>query len=439
MSHRSIIPPAIDRDRLGAALGTSAIACLFFLLWTASLLPGRAAAAEYVSTPMRLQAKDLLPPPVLQGESYRIDDSVYNDGMFNLFSLTTDYGPMNAESETLLNILLAELTALNAMQQMERKKVFGEALVEGVKAPFKGAAALVTSPVETSKKIAKGTGQFFSNMGRAMFDDDPDQDNALKVAVGYDVAKRKFAYEFDINPYTTNEVVAERLGAIARAAVAGGVTTKVAMAAVDSDVVTAMRVSGAAQGMKQLVRDNPPGKLAEINGEKLAKIGVAAPMATAFLDNYNFDPYEETLLVGELDAMQGVRGREALIARAGQVTSRREAVLLRHLAQMMGGYHANVAPVAAMANLGGILTLQKTDGGLAIVFPADLVFWTPALEAKIASFEKEAGAGAAPELLVSGRLDASARERLAAKGWKITENANPVLFKEPQSAAKKEG
>ncbi len=41
------------------------------------------------------------------------------------------------------------------MNEMDRKKVFGDALVAGVTAPVKGAVELVKSPIETSKNIAK--------------------------------------------------------------------------------------------------------------------------------------------------------------------------------------------------------------------------------------------------------------------------------------------
>jgi len=277
--------------------------------------------------------------------------------------------------------------------------------------------------------VVEGTGQFFSNVGAALFSDDPDQDNALKVAIGYDVAKRKFAYEFDINPYTANRPVAERLGAIAQAAVAGGVTTKVAMGAVDSKVMLGARIVGTAQSMKLLVRDNPPVKLREINAEKLKKMGVSSALAEAFLDNRSFDPYEETLLVGELEALPKVKGRDLFIARASRATTPREAMLLRSQAQMMGGYHVNVAKVAALVNLGSVLALQKQGGGVAVVLPLDLVFWTEDLEQKVADFDRQAGEGTVRELLVSGRLDSTVRDELAARGWKVTESAAAVLFK----------
>jgi len=117
--------------------------------------------------------------------------------------------------------------------------------------------------------------------------------------LGCDVAKRKFAFEFGIDPYTDCDPVADRLGEIARAAVAGGIAAKAAMGAIDGKVLLAMRISGTAYGMMQLVCDNPPGKLREINREKLQIMGVAEPLIDAFLDNYRCNPHEETLLVGE--------------------------------------------------------------------------------------------------------------------------------------------
>jgi hypothetical protein len=100
---------------------------------------------------------------------------------------------LKVESTEGLIIRITELNAMSAMEEMDRKKVFGDAVVAGVKAPFQGAAKLVKEPVETTKGIIEGTGRFLSNIGRSIVSDDPHQDNALKVAIGYDAAKRAFA------------------------------------------------------------------------------------------------------------------------------------------------------------------------------------------------------------------------------------------------------
>jgi hypothetical protein len=387
---------------------------------------------EYMQPPVSLTAKDALPKGLLQGKNYKVDDKVKNDGFMNQYQLTTDYGPTKAESTAKMLIRINELNALIIMEEMDRKKVFGDALVEGVKAPVKGAAELVSSPVETSKNIVKGTGQFLSNVGNSIFSDDPDQDNVVKVALGYDVAKRQFAFEFGIDPYTNYEPVVNRLGEIARAAVAGGLTPKAAMAAVDNDVVLAMRISGTAYGMMQLVRDTPPHKLEEINRAKLEKMGIQKPLVDAFIDNHGYNPQEETLVVGALESMKGVEGLDVFLSQASLANSETTALYHRIHAEMIAGYHSNVAPFARILNTGGVLTVQTKDGALTLLAPVDYVIWTKKLDDEVKSLDssiQKMGTASSKELWVTGKLEKTARANFESNGWKVKENANDVLIK----------
>ena len=390
-------------------------------------------ASEYTQPPVTLDAQNVLPKNLLQGKNYRVEAKVKNDGLINNYQLTTDYGPLTVESTAELLIRITELKALEIMEEMDRKKVFGDALVEGVKAPVKGVVELVKSPIDTSKNIVKGTGEFLSNVGSSIFSDDPDQDNVFKVALGYDAAKRQFAFEFGIDPYTDYDPVVDRLGEIARAAVAGGLTPKAAMAAVDNDVVLAMQISGAAYGMMQLVRDNPPNKLADINREKLKKLGVDESLSDAFLENYRYNPQEKTLLIGELESMKGVEGFDVFISKADLATEETIALSYRIRAQMMSGYHLNVTPVTRILNVDGVLIVQTKSGAIALLAPVDYVSWTKKLENKIKSFESSAekiGAVSAKELWITGKMDKTARVNFENHGWKVNENANDILIKE---------
>ena len=391
-----------------------------------------AESKDYIQAPIILNAKDALSKDLLQGENYQIDDKVRSDGLINTYQLTTDYGPLTVESTAELLIRITELKALVIMNEMDRKEVFGDALVSGVTAPVKGAVEMVKSPVETSKNIVKGVGSFFSNVGNSIFSDDPDQDNVVKVALGYDGAKRKFAFEFGIDPYTDYDPVVDRLGEIARASVAGGLTPKAAMAAIDHDVVLAMRISGTAYGMMQLVRDNPPSKLKKINREKLQKMDLEASLIEALLDNYRYNPQEETLLVGELDNMQGVKGMDVFISMASIATEETIALSYRNRAQMMAGYHANIAPIERIRNIDGVLILQRKDGILVLLAPADYVFWTKKLEGRVISFENKISRMtdiSGKELWITGKFDKVAQVNFESKGWKVKENANAVLLK----------
>ena len=387
-----------------------------------------AIAQEYHRAPFILKANDVLSQKVIKGDNYAVADKVVNDGYINTYKLNTDYGILTAEGTAELMIRIHELEALRAMEAMRRGGVFGDAVVVGVKAPFKGAIALVTAPIDTTKNIVKGTGQYLSNVGRSIARRDPAQDNVFKTALGYDVAKRQFAFGFGVNPYSSSDPVLARLGQISRSAVAGGIAVKAAMATVDHSFFAGMRVAGTAKGMKEMVRDNPPGKLRKINKKKLEMMGMDSSLAEAFQDNYIYDPQEKTLLIAELETMEGVKGRGLFIARANLAPEKSVALYFRLTAQMMAAYNANVKPVKAIRYIRGILHLVIEEGTVVLLAPVDYVFWTKGFADKLNEFEAATNA-AHRELWVTGKFDKMARNQLEATGWKITENANSTLMK----------
>ncbi len=404
----------------------------FVLVCLMSIRPGW--GEEYTGVPVTLQAGDVLSGALLEGADYRVDDVVQNDGLINVYRLATRGGPLTVESTAELEIRVTELIALAKMEQLDRADVFGDAVVKGAKGTVEGVASFATSPVETTKNVVAGAGQFFSSIGRALVSDDPHQDNVFKVALGYDAAKRAFAYEFGVDPYSTYEPLVDRLGEIARSAVAGGLTTKVVLANVDQTVVTVLRWSGTANSMRKLVRDNPPGKLREINQGKLLAMGVDERLAEAFLNNYSYNPQEETLLVGELESMDGVAGRDAFAAMANLAGEPVLARLYRLTAQMVAGYHRSVSAVERICDVASRPLVVTKSGALILLAPVDHVFWTKEVAAKLQAIERSVARElpdiSSKELWITGRVDDSARTQLEARGWKVTESANAILQKD---------
>lgn len=409
---------------------TLTVALLQTIFLTLTLAVFAAPLQQLATSPIELQAKDILPQALLKGKNYSVGALVRNDGLINTYELKTDYGPLTIESTELLMTRIDELNAMVVMEEMDRQKIFGNSLVAGVKAPFQGAANLITSPVATTKSVVEGAGKFFSNIGRAITSDDPHQDNALKVAIGYDAAKRGFAFELGINPYSSYEPAMDELGNVAQASVAGGIVPRTAMAAVGGDVVTVLRITGTSESMRKLVRDNPPGELEKINRSKLSEMGVSSSVAESFLGNYAYDPQEKTFLVGELENLKGVAGREAFIAAASLVTRQTVASFYRSAAGLMARYHAAIAPAASLGRVGGAPYLRTKDGKVVLVLPLDHIFRTEKVESKlralndgIAKLEGVTG----KELWITGKVDAGAREMFEVSGWKITETAGNRL------------
>jgi hypothetical protein len=318
------------------------------------------------------------------------------------------------------------------MEELQRSEAFADAVGGTVSGTVKGAGKLVTSPVETSKGIVKGTGRFVSNLGRSFFSKDPDQDNAMSVALGYDATKRNYAYEFGIDPYTHYKPAMSRLGEISRASVAGGLAPKVALTAVGGGVATGVSIGITAEGMRQLVRDNSPGELYKINKKKLEKMGLETKLVETFLNKTTYNPQEETLLVGALESMKNVKGRDAFIALASLANDEDTAVFYRLSAQMMEAYHVNVAPAIRIRNINGNLRLQKKDGTFIILQPLDYIYWTKDVQRAMKAADsdlKKLPEVSGKEMWIPGKVDQKAREMLTKLGWKIVENANDNLFK----------
>ncbi len=404
------------------------IAFTIVLIWCGSGL----AASPFQQTPIMLKTADLLPASLIKGDNYRIAETVQNDGVINTYQLDTDDGFIFVESTAELLVRINELKALAKMNEMERKGVFKDSLVSGVKAPVKLAGDLVTSPVESTKNIAKGTGGFISDVGRSIFSRDPHQDNVLKVALGYDATKRKFAYEFMINPYSDYDPVVLRLGTISKAAVTGGILPRAAMTAVGGTVATALGLSATAQGMKMLVRDNPPGALRKINKNKLIEMKVSPELIEVFLDNYNYDPETKTILVGELESMKGVEGRNFFIAAASLASEETSALLYQVTAQMMAEYHRLVAPAVHIGTISGRPFLKNKDDMIVLPLPVDYIFWTKAVAGKLQTIENgltRIKDVKGKEMWISGKVEHNTRTQFANRGWKIVQDVNPLVVK----------
>jgi len=399
------------------------------LLMTAAMavMPARAAVIPPARPlPIVLDLKTALPPGLqAQGSNYAIDPEVRNDGFFNIYRLNTPYRDIKVESAAKLRVRVQELNAIAALDAMKKTEVFTTALKESAKAPLKTVKGLVTEPVDTVSNVATGIGNWFSDVGHAIVSDDPNQDNALKTAFGYSAVKRKYAYELDVNPYTAYAPLQDAITDVAQVAFSGGIAPKAAFAAIKRTPGTVLSLTSTADSMKKLVRDNAPARLRDINAETLAKIGVPEDSIKAFLDNYNFDPYEATLLTGALAAMDGVGQRRNMIEAAADADGRDVAMYLRLQAEMMNAYHHAVAKAAAvlLADNRTVL-LKKTDGAVVFLAPLDHVESTARLWRRMESLDKaiEAMDGVTgKEIWITGDFSSDVCDALENMGWRVEE------------------
>ncbi len=386
-----------------------------------------------VETPITLEASQFLPADMLKGSNYQIDQSVINDGFINTYTINTSNGRINVETTPLLKVRINEFKAMEDMQAMKGTDIFMKSLKKGAKAPINTIKGLVTEPVDTVTTVASGIGSWFSDVGRSIYSDDPYQENVLKTAVGYAAVKRKYAYQFNINPYTSYEPVQEELSAVSQAALAGGIVPKVAFSAISKVPGTVLSLTATADSMKKLVRDNSPAELADINAKKLEDMDVPDCLIKSFLNNRHYTPYEATLLVGELESMQNVDDRKRFIADSILADSPLVAFFLRLEAQMMASYHQKIAPGHRIVDVDGRISfLQIKDKTMIAFLPLDYVastidFWKK--ESQLSHALDKINTMSGKQMWIAGMVTADAREGLELRGWKVVDNAAKKLFR----------
>ena len=400
------------------------------------LIAGAQDLPEFQKVPITLKTSEHVPKNLLKGSNYRIEANAKNDGFINTYRLTTNYGRLKIEGTYMLMERINELRALSHMEEIEQTETFAKALGQSATGPVNTVKGLVTEPGETVSGIASGVGSWFEDVGNAITSDDPHQEGALSAAVGYAAARRKFAFAYGINPYSRYEPVQDQLNKMARAAVAGGLTPKVAFSMIQSPVGTVLQVTGTADTMRKLVRDKSPAELNDINRGKLKAMGVEDSIANDFLKNPYFDPQEETLMVGELESMKNVKDRKKFIKMAAVAPNYRIARFLHERAKMMAIYNKKVARVERIVAVQGIPLVQRKDGVIIILAPLDYLAWTRKLWLK----EGGKGSGAfgklpgfsGKEVWITGTFDPVARKALEIEGWKVKQN-----FEIKNSAKKK--
>ena len=272
-----------------------------------------ALAQSFQSTPITLKASEAIPKDWLKGPNYTIKETITNDGVVSAYELDTNYGPVTVESTVLLLKRMNELRAIHKMEQLQGTDIFANAAKGAATGPLTTAKGLVEDPAATVSAIGSGIGHFFSRVSDSVTSDDPYKAGAMQSALGQASSKREFAYQFGVDPYSPYPPLQKILDSIAWTATSGSLTVKAAFSAIPGGAGTVVSLTGTADSLRSLVRDKTPTELQAINAQRLSAMGVSDSLAKVFLNNFSYDPSEQTLLVGELANMKGVKDRSMFI------------------------------------------------------------------------------------------------------------------------------
>ena len=211
-----------------------------------------------------LSAADVLPPNLQKGPGFEVADEVHSTGNLNTYELKTDWGNFAVVGTDLLRLRVHEIAALRHIEEMEKSDVFLDAAEKAAMSPVRAAKSLIHDPVNTLEQTAKGVGSFVGNIGSSLFgskEETTADEDKLQALIGFYAYKRKFAYDLDVDPYTTFEPLQSALTDICWTGFAGGMTVKAAFIAVPGPSGMALSISSSSESFKAALRDKTPQQL----------------------------------------------------------------------------------------------------------------------------------------------------------------------------------
>jgi hypothetical protein len=420
----------------------STIASRFFIALLGTGLSFGSSFAEdqvppFAELPLQIKSELVVPEELMQGDNYRVEAVAVSDGFNNTYTVVHELGNREATSDYQLLRVIQEIRALQTLDEMSRKGVFGDALKDGVIAPFRGAKALATAPVETTKGAVKGMGRWIANVSRGVTSKDPYQEGGVSAATGWNSTKRAFALELGVDPWTDWEPLNEALSSVARAAFAGGITAGLGSNELmgTGTLGTVAGIAGTTGELNAMLADSPAALLTKLNSEKLEGIGMADGLIAPFMINYNFTPLEKTLLVESLLRMESAQGRDLVLGYAVVVPDRVLARYRTQQAEMMANFYANTDQFDII-EIENVLWLQTRKGALVGIHPIDYLAWTPEVAGATAPAAQSQADNR--EIWLEGSASPDARLALTANGWTVKDRV-ALITGEPLQQVTAEG
>ncbi len=394
--------------------------------------PSSATAQQYES-PATHKASQIAHKDLLSGPDYRIDEKVLNDGFLNHYKVNSKFGEFTAVSNATLRKRIWEVRAMAEMEKVTGTKEFIDSFKESGKKTLAGAKALITSPIKTTQGAVSGVAKVFKGAAASIFGAKRSdvEDSKLKDAIGFSKVKREYAYEFSVDVYSRNKPLQERLGKLAWAGYAGGMSLSVALMPVGGAAGAAISVSRLSKTFNEIFRTTPPNELREQNAQKLLAMGANPDVVDLYINNVVFTPREQTLIVLALNEMAGTKNRGAFVKYAVPTNDPDMAGFRQRQAEMYTGYHRSVEPIQQFVHFGRFVAARASGNKLIINVPLDHLVWTEAMAKLITRANSLVDTMKWPtqkQFWVAGTVSPRAVKEMTRKGWKVFQQSEPLLL-----------
>ena len=389
--------------------------------------------------PPVLNAKDLAPANLLKGNGFRVDDNVPTDGVMGTYTIRADAATFHADAgvysvrgRDMLAIRVGEMPAIATLVDASKTAAFAKAMGAAAVRPLDSAVNIAMNPVETVSGIPGGVDRLFGRVemgadrlwGAADDSSKSDLDRADDVAkgvgvitadsFGYEQERRTLAKKLHVDPYTSNPILAKQLDQVAWAAFAGRVTVNLAISAAAPGSLIISGISTT----DQLIWDTTRGDLIVRVQTKLEGMKIPPERIAVFTHSPALPLSLQVAVVETLGRLEGVPGRDRVVALIAAAISESQARFLATTLRMLADYHEKQTPLTAIA-APGPLAGRDRNGALILPASVDYLSWTE----RVAGFATSPTFLAMPQrtLWISGKMSPRTKKELEANGWTIRE------------------
>jgi hypothetical protein len=436
----------------------------FFRLIAAALavlLVASRGAAQNYEAPKTYKASQVLPQNLQKDTLFQVAEKVRSDGYLYQFDVQSKFGPYSANGTFALRKLVYEILVLGELEQFTRTKVFVDAAKKGgvgiVTAPIKvirnvaDAAANPDQTWKTVKAVPQGVANLFSwgaekarsgaeSASSALSKDKKKEEeagkslaatamdsagNAAADYIGYNKNANKWYEKYNLDPYTQNKPLRDKISQIARVETAVNVSFRfvpgIGMLSIISDVNKVVETA------KRLSLYADPKTLYDKNKLKLASLGVPEDSVGRFMDNRAFTPATRTLLVDGVERLNNVQNRADLIGVAAPAKTPEEAVFYARAIRHLADIHEKGGSLRMVVRGSRIPAVVSGKNVLLIPLPLDRIIWSKEAADILNDTIKLATAQArvnVTHLLVSGTVSPRFDSEVQSLGSQVQRNVN---------------
>lgn len=384
-----------------------------------------------------LSGAELAPAALLQGPLHKVAEPIQIKGFFGRYVIESKFGTFSVLGVDMLSVRVNELRAIEALQEVQRSQAFQDSLVRAAQAPVQLVQSAFTNPVGTVENVGQGLGSVLTRVGflaRSSAQTLADSTSSSGPAVsglpgpapgespppqfngdpfGYNKARRDWAQQLGIDPYTSNPVLRPLLDNASAASFAGSFAINTAIGAVS---MGANLVVGFDTDVRDAVWNQPPVDLARDNEARLLAVGVSGRTTRDFLRNRWFTPSQQTAFAVALAKLPGISNAESVVRVASQVQGENNVRFLVQSLRMLATYDGRAGRLTKLG-MSTLVPFAITDEGAIVAAAAiDYAYWDQAA----ADFAQRGDLrGKHKVLLVAGGASYRAQEAFERKGWQV--------------------